>query len=102
MSFHDLNELKDTTNNAQSSAEAELYAIGTTMIDVIYVRNFLHELKFTQDDQMTLHNYTDSSSASCLTQQLVLTKTTKHSESMSLTSIINYHMMENYAFTKRL
>eukprot|EP00971_Amphidinium_carterae_P177185 3514009-Amphidinium_carterae.1 len=29
---------------AQSSAEAELYAIGTTVNDVIYVRNFLNKL----------------------------------------------------------
>eukprot|EP00971_Amphidinium_carterae_P223874 4442276-Amphidinium_carterae.1 len=31
---------------AQSSAEAELYAIGTTVSDVIYVRNFLYELNY--------------------------------------------------------
>eukprot|EP00971_Amphidinium_carterae_P251968 5002812-Amphidinium_carterae.1 len=63
---------------AQSSAEAELYAIGTTVNDVIYMRNFVHELNFTTDDQLKPQIYTDSSSAWCLTQQLGLTKRTKH------------------------
>eukprot|EP00971_Amphidinium_carterae_P348616 6490594-Amphidinium_carterae.2 len=64
---------------ARSSAEAELYAIGTTVNDVIYVRNFLHELNFTTDDKsLRPQIYTDSSSAKCLTQQLGLTKRTKH------------------------
>eukprot|EP00971_Amphidinium_carterae_P208837 4143054-Amphidinium_carterae.1 len=58
----------------QSSAEAEHCAIGTTVNDVIYVRNFLHELNFTTDDQLKPQIYTDSSSAKCLTQQLGLTK----------------------------
>eukprot|EP00971_Amphidinium_carterae_P029243 575478-Amphidinium_carterae.3 len=63
---------------AQSSAEAELYAMGTMVNDVIYVRNFLHELNFTTDDQLKPQIYTDISSARCLTQQLGLTKRTKH------------------------
>eukprot|EP00971_Amphidinium_carterae_P154607 3065870-Amphidinium_carterae.1 len=63
---------------AQSSAEAALYAIGTTVNDVIYVRNFLHELNFTTDDKLKPQIYTDSSSAKCLTLQLGLTKGTKH------------------------
>eukprot|EP00971_Amphidinium_carterae_P252056 5004520-Amphidinium_carterae.1 len=64
---------------AQSSAEAELYAIGTTVNDVIYVRNFLNELNFTTDDaSLRPRIYTDSSSAKCLTQQLGLTKSAKH------------------------
>eukprot|EP00971_Amphidinium_carterae_P021051 415347-Amphidinium_carterae.1 len=63
---------------AQSSAEAELYAIGTTVNDVIYVRSFMHELNFITDDKLKPHIYTDSSSAKCLTQQLGLTKRTKH------------------------
>eukprot|EP00971_Amphidinium_carterae_P247523 4914834-Amphidinium_carterae.4 len=63
---------------AQSSAETELYAIGTTVNDVIYVRNLLHELHFTTDDQRKPQIYTDSSSVRCLTQQLGLTKRTKH------------------------
>eukprot|EP00971_Amphidinium_carterae_P251686 4996545-Amphidinium_carterae.1 len=63
---------------AQSSAGAELYAIGTTVNDVIYVRNFPHELKFTQDNRFTPHIYTDSSSDKCLTEQLGLTNSTKH------------------------
>eukprot|EP00971_Amphidinium_carterae_P306330 6087611-Amphidinium_carterae.5 len=62
----------------QSSAEADLYAIGTTVNGVIYVRNFLHELNFTADNQLKPQIYTDSSSAKCLTQQLGLTKRTKH------------------------
>eukprot|EP00971_Amphidinium_carterae_P258295 5126931-Amphidinium_carterae.6 len=63
---------------AQSSAEAELYAIGTTVNDVIYVRNFLHKLNFTTDDKLIPQIYTDSSLAKFLTQQLALTKRTKH------------------------
>eukprot|EP00971_Amphidinium_carterae_P311525 6191544-Amphidinium_carterae.2 len=63
---------------AQSSAEAELYAIGTSVNDVIYVRNFLYELKFTTDDQHKQQIYKDSSSAKCLTQQLGLIERTKH------------------------
>eukprot|EP00971_Amphidinium_carterae_P260718 5172389-Amphidinium_carterae.3 len=63
---------------ALSSAEAELYAIGTTVNDVIYVRNFLHELQFANAQQLIPQIYTDSSSAKCLTQQLGLTKRTKH------------------------
>eukprot|EP00971_Amphidinium_carterae_P260873 5175296-Amphidinium_carterae.2 len=54
-----------------------LYAIGTTVNDVIYVKNFLHELKLTTDNRLTPHIYT-SSSAKCLTQQLGLAKRTKH------------------------
>eukprot|EP00971_Amphidinium_carterae_P261673 5191276-Amphidinium_carterae.3 len=57
---------------AQSSAEAELYAIGTTVNDVIYVRNFLHDINFTTDDKLIPQIFTDSSSAKCLTQQLGL------------------------------
>eukprot|EP00971_Amphidinium_carterae_P188512 3741888-Amphidinium_carterae.2 len=56
---------------AQSSAEAELYAIGTTVNDVIYVRNFLHKLNFTTDDKLVPQIYTDNSS-------LGLAKKTKH------------------------
>eukprot|EP00971_Amphidinium_carterae_P103009 2038849-Amphidinium_carterae.1 len=49
---------------AQCSAEAELYAIGTMMNEVIYVRNFLYELNYI-DNTAALHPqiYTDSSSA---------------------------------------
>eukprot|EP00971_Amphidinium_carterae_P148717 2948640-Amphidinium_carterae.1 len=49
---------------AQSSAEAELHAIGTTVNDVIYVRNFLYELNYI-DHAASLQPqiYTDSSSA---------------------------------------
>eukprot|EP00971_Amphidinium_carterae_P207300 4112671-Amphidinium_carterae.1 len=43
--------LKAQQTIAQSSAEVELYAIDTTVNDVIYVRNFLHELNFTTDDK---------------------------------------------------
>eukprot|EP00971_Amphidinium_carterae_P283360 5625609-Amphidinium_carterae.2 len=56
---------QQTITIAQSSAEAELYAIGTTVNNVIYVRNFMHELKFTTDDKIIPHIYTDSSSAKC-------------------------------------
>eukprot|EP00971_Amphidinium_carterae_P174430 3457768-Amphidinium_carterae.4 len=63
---------------AQSLADAGLYVIGTTVNDVIYVRNFMHELKFTTDDKLIPHIYTDSSAAKCLTQQLGLTNRTKH------------------------
>eukprot|EP00971_Amphidinium_carterae_P016958 334914-Amphidinium_carterae.1 len=63
---------------AQSSAEAELYAIGTTVNAVIYVKNFLHELNLTTNDKLIPQTYTDNSSTKCLTQQLGLTKRTKH------------------------
>eukprot|EP00971_Amphidinium_carterae_P098275 1944232-Amphidinium_carterae.1 len=43
---------------AQSSAEAELYAIGTTVNDVIYVRNFLQKHKFTTDNRLIPRIYT--------------------------------------------
>eukprot|EP00971_Amphidinium_carterae_P253249 5027954-Amphidinium_carterae.1 len=47
--------------------------------DVIYVRNFLYELDYINDTtQLRPQIYTDSSSAKCLTQQLGLTKRTKH------------------------
>eukprot|EP00971_Amphidinium_carterae_P219467 4357059-Amphidinium_carterae.1 len=49
---------------AQSSAEAKLYAIGTTVNGVIYIRNFLNELNYI-DNAAALQPqiYTDSSSA---------------------------------------
>eukprot|EP00971_Amphidinium_carterae_P073920 1461641-Amphidinium_carterae.2 len=72
------NQQSEWYYNLQSSAEAELYAIGKTVNDVIYMRNFLHELNFTSDNRLIPHIYTDSSSAKCLTQQLGLTKRTKH------------------------
>eukprot|EP00971_Amphidinium_carterae_P190408 3778800-Amphidinium_carterae.2 len=68
---------------AQSSAEAEPYAIGTTVNDVIYVRNFLYELNYIDNAAVQPQIYTDSSSAKCLTQQLGLTKK-KHSETIGL------------------
>eukprot|EP00971_Amphidinium_carterae_P034395 676820-Amphidinium_carterae.2 len=40
---------------AQSSAEAKLYAMGTTVNDVINVRNFLHELEFKLIHTTRLH-----------------------------------------------
>eukprot|EP00971_Amphidinium_carterae_P336596 6473048-Amphidinium_carterae.2 len=57
------------TTTRKSTTEAELYAIGTMVNDVIYVRNFLHELNYI-DNAAALQPqiYTDSSSAKCLTQ----------------------------------
>eukprot|EP00971_Amphidinium_carterae_P330673 6463836-Amphidinium_carterae.3 len=64
---------------------------------VIYVRNFLHELNFTTEDMLKPQIYTDSSSAKCLTQQLDLTKRTKH---IDMRYFNNYTAMENWKYTK--
>eukprot|EP00971_Amphidinium_carterae_P204471 4057599-Amphidinium_carterae.1 len=52
---------------AYSSAEAELYALGTTVKNGIYVRNILRDRKidFTEK-QLKPTTYTNSSSAKCL------------------------------------
>eukprot|EP00971_Amphidinium_carterae_P280850 5575690-Amphidinium_carterae.2 len=48
---HDIYFEQDTTDVAISSAEAELYALGSTMTDVVYMRNIIQELKidFTEN-----------------------------------------------------
>eukprot|EP00971_Amphidinium_carterae_P147638 2926253-Amphidinium_carterae.6 len=61
---------------ALSSTEAELYASGTTVNDVIYVKPFLHELDFATKDQLIPQIYADNASTKCLTQQLGLYSTT--------------------------
>eukprot|EP00971_Amphidinium_carterae_P108988 2158002-Amphidinium_carterae.2 len=61
--------------------KAELYAIGTTANDVIYVRKILQEIQFPNDKELKPTIYTNSSSAICLAQQLGSTnalKRTKH------------------------
>eukprot|EP00971_Amphidinium_carterae_P262618 5209420-Amphidinium_carterae.1 len=50
---------KTQQTQTQSSAEAELYARGTTVNNVIYVRNFLHELNLTTDNRLIPPIYTD-------------------------------------------
>eukprot|EP00971_Amphidinium_carterae_P352728 6492717-Amphidinium_carterae.1 len=67
---------------AQSSAEAELYAIGTTVNDVIYVRNILRELQlngpYGEAAEADVTIYTDNRNAKCLATQLGITKRSKH------------------------
>eukprot|EP00971_Amphidinium_carterae_P329684 6462294-Amphidinium_carterae.1 len=70
--------IKTIISRSRTLRSSIIAAIGTTVNDVIYVRNFLHELNFTTDDRLKPQIYTDISSAKCLTQQLGLTKRTKH------------------------
>eukprot|EP00971_Amphidinium_carterae_P173012 3429887-Amphidinium_carterae.1 len=76
---YNCDEFQDAADDSTIFSRNKLYAIGTTVNDVIYVRNFVYELNYI-DNAAALQPqiYTDSSSAKCLTQQLGLTKITKH------------------------
>ena len=67
---------KTQGTSATSSAEAELYAIGSGAAESLGLVNFLQETKL--GSKTTLHVHTDSSSAKTISTRIGVSKLTKH------------------------
>ena len=61
---------------ARSSGEAELYAIGTSILDSVHLRSFLLETGFAKTCHITIH--TDSSAAKSMATRFGTTRRTRH------------------------
>lgn len=59
-----------------SSTEAEYIAISAAATEAVYIRKLLEELKFPQNEPMTIHN--DNQSAQCLVKNPTLHSRSKH------------------------